>query len=463
MDDIPKSFLRNLPDTHIEYIQRLFNGILNANTDIPEEWKHQLIIPVLKPNKGPNNHTNYRPIILSLQKHPNKGSKRLPFLISKHDIKIYLLSCEDATKHWRPGNWGEKENVKRKEQRKCPCSGAIFVMASGTLKKEKKTGSSGKLERRFNAGNLACSDLKGLSEISGASYQDQDLRADGPTARVAFISISIVTEMAWVNGAQMGLPFGPPVKYDTDKREILHLGWRFRELSGLPGGNYISDDENQTEGSEVTAASECRRDWNRIAIFIMESHMSTLIDVIDELSNKKIMEMRKSVMFVYEKYFSSMEKIALTTLDIVQDRVYRHKGRTYDKLNLLPSEVIIIVSQFPKISKAMNIIKTKANKLSNIFHPYREIETEAILHIDDDIVMLTSDEIEFAFEVWREFPDRIVGFPSRTHLWDNVTNSWKYESEWLNEISMVLTGAAFLHKYWSYLYTVTLPSNIKTG
>ncbi|ENN74455.1 hypothetical protein YQE_00740, partial [Dendroctonus ponderosae] len=197
----------------------------------------------------------------------------------------------------------------------------------------------------------------------------------------------------------------------------------------------------------------------------MESHMSTLIDVIDELSNKKIMEMRKSVMFVYEKYFSSMEKIALTTLDIVQDRVYRHKGRTYDKLNLLPSEInynplyfpitasrsmgftaviltynrvqslytlierlskvpslmkIVVVwnnqkkdppsmSQFPKISKAMNIIKTKANKLSNIFHPYREIETEAILHIDDDIVMLTSDEIEFAFEVWREFPDRIVG------------------------------------------------------
>ncbi|KAH1028394.1 exostosin-2 isoform X1 [Dendroctonus ponderosae] len=258
-------------------------------------------------------------------------------------------------------------------------------------------------------------------------------------------------------------------------------------------------------------------DWNRIAIFIMESHMSTLIDVIDELSNKKIMEMQKSVMFVYEKYFSSMEKIALTTLDIVQDRVYRHKGRTYDELNLLPSEInynplyfpitasrsmgftaviltydrvqslytlierlakvpslmkIVVVwnnqkkdppsmSQFPKISKAMNIIKTKANKLSNRFYPYREIETEAILHIDDDIVMLTSDEIEFAFEVWREFPDRIVGFPSRTHLWDNVTNSWKYESEWLNEISMVLTGAAFLHKYWSYLYTVTLPSNIK--
>lgn len=123
--------------------------------------------------------------------------------------------------------------------------------------------------------------------------------------------------------------------------------------------------------------------------------------------------------------------------------------------------VLFLVTEFPKIAKPLNIIKTKANKLSNRFFPYKEIETEAILHIDDDIVMLTSDEIEFAYEVWREFPDRIVGFPSRTHIWDNVTNLWKYESEWTNEISMVLTGAAFLHKYWSYAYTNEMPSNVR--
>lgn len=58
--------------------------------------------------------------------------------------------------------------------------------------------------------------------------------------------------------------------------------------------------------------------------------------------------------------------------------------------------------------------------------------------------------VYFSYEVWREFPDRIVGFPSRTHVWDNVTNRWRYESEWTNEISMVLTGAAFHHKV-SYL------------
>jgi glucuronyl/N-acetylglucosaminyl transferase EXT2 len=98
-------------------------------------------------------------------------------------------------------------------------------------------------------------------------------------------------------------------------------------------------------------------------------------------------------------------------------------------------------------------VQTRANVLSNRFFPYDEITTECILSMDDDIIMLTADELEFGYQVWREFPDRIVGFPSRTHVWNNATGRWKYESEWTSEISMVLTGAAFYHKYYNYLYT----------
>lgn len=47
----------------------------------------------------------------------------------------------------------------------------------------------------------------------------------------------------------------------------------------------------------------------------------------------------------------------------------------------------------------MKIVQTTANKLSNRFFPYKEIETEAILSLDDDILMLTLDEIEFGFQV----------------------------------------------------------------
>lgn len=35
---------------------------------------------------------------------------------------------------------------------------------------------------------------------------------------------------------------------------------------------------------------------------------------------------------------------------------------------------------------------------------------------------------------------------SRAGLRDHEMNKWKYESEWTNEVSMVLTGAAFYHK-----------------
>ncbi len=38
------------------------------------------------------------------------------------------------------------------------------------------------------------------------------------------------------------------------------------------------------------------------------------------------------------------------------------------------------------------------------FFPYNEIETEAIFSLDDDIVMLTADEIQFAFEVGPYLP-----------------------------------------------------------
>jgi hypothetical protein len=59
----------------------------------------------------------------------------------------------------------------------------------------------------------------------------------------------------------------------------------------------------------------------------------------------------------------------------------------------------IAAGQWPKLSKPLRVIRTQANKLSNRFYPYHDIETEAILTIDDDIVMLTADEVEFGYEV----------------------------------------------------------------
>ncbi|KAK6641325.1 hypothetical protein RUM44_013034 [Polyplax serrata] len=259
-------------------------------------------------------------------------------------------------------------------------------------------------------------------------------------------------------------------------------------------------------------------DWKRAAVVILESDLSVVIEKLTRISDLKKKELQQQGMWLYLKYFMSIEKITLTTLDIINQRVYPQNALhyedwnmphqflgsrnplklqltaprspgftavvlTYDRVDSLflliqqlarvpsLSKILVIwnnqnkdppsTSAWPKLAVPMELIRTKENKLSNRFYPYDQIETEAVLSIDDDIVMLTPDELEFGFEVWREFPDRIVGFPSRTHVWDNTTNQWKYESEWTNRISMVLTGAAFHHKYWNYLYTTAMPGDIK--
>ena len=56
-------------------------------------------------------------------------------------------------------------------------------------------------------------------------------------------------------------------------------------------------------------------------------------------------------------------------------------------------------------------------------------------------------QVDFAFTVWQSFPDRIVGYPARSHFWDGNKERWGYTSKWTNDYSMVLTGAAIYHKY----------------
>ena len=60
-------------------------------------------------------------------------------------------------------------------------------------------------------------------------------------------------------------------------------------------------------------------------------------------------------------------------------------------------------------------------KLSSRFQPNALIETDAVLSLDDDAA-ITTDEIDFAFSVWKHFPDRIVGYPARSHYFGMHNN-----------------------------------------
>lgn len=69
--------------------------------------------------------------------------------------------------------------------------------------------------------------------------------------------------------------------------------------------------------------------------------------------------------------------------------------------------------------------------------------------------------INILLRVWREQRDRVVGFPGRFHALDLNHGGWLYNSNYSCELSMVLTGAAFIHKYYLYLYSYWLPQAIR--
>ena len=157
------------------------------------------------------------------------------------------------------------------------------------------------------------------------------------------------------------------------------------------------------------------------------------------------------VMLTYER-----EAVLMESLSRLYGLPYLNKVIVVWNSEIPPSPDL----RWPEIGVPIHVLKTKKNSLNNRFLPYDNIETEAILSVDDD-AHLRHDEIIFGFRVWRENRHRLVGFPGRFHAWDQEHLSWNYNSNYSCELSMVLTGAAFYHKYYSYAYSQFMPQAIR--
>lgn len=80
-------------------------------------------------------------------------------------------------------------------------------------------------------------------------------------------------------------------------------------------------------------------DWRRAAIFVQEDSLSDIMDILKSISDQHIIELQRQVSWLYNKYFSTIEKITATTLDIIQDRVYPQWAKVYEHWNVDPSQV----------------------------------------------------------------------------------------------------------------------------
>ncbi|KAL6005903.1 Glucosamine inositolphosphorylceramide transferase 1 [Asimina triloba] len=94
------------------------------------------------------------------------------------------------------------------------------------------------------------------------------------------------------------------------------------------------------------------------------------------------------------------------------------------------------------------------NSLNNRFKVDHLIKTRAVLELDDDILMSCND-LERAFRVWREHPDRIVGFYPRLLEGSPLQYRDERYARKRKSYNAILTGAAFMDseyafkRYWS--------------
>lgn len=270
-------------------------------------------------------------------------------------------------------------------------------------------------------------------------------------------------------------------------------------------------------------------DWQKAAVFADERLLTLIPTIVREFSHEQVLKMKQQVLFLWDAYFASIDKIVHTVIKIVHSRINKHITNQYFVWNTFPGSLHISPSysrnpvdypfyysvtghevpskftaviyttasylrdtsplytliqnvakspfvakivvlwaakesfphkrRWPSVDVTIAVQRADPKKGDSRMSPRSLVATDVLLSLDED-VNLNVDEINFAFQVWRKFPQRIVGFPCRSHYWDSGLAKWVYSSHWSNECSMVLTSAAFYHRYYNYYYTHNLPSSI---
>ncbi|XP_059232709.1 exostosin-like 1 isoform X1 [Mustela nigripes] len=265
-------------------------------------------------------------------------------------------------------------------------------------------------------------------------------------------------------------------------------------------------------------------DWTKAAIVADERLPFQVLAALQKMPPTRVLALRQQTQFLWDAYFSSVEKVIHTTLEIIQDRIFgapahpsllwnsppgallalptfstspsdfpfyhlQRGSRPAGRFSALiwvgapgqpPVKLIQAVagsqhcaqilvlwssekpppSRWPRTAVPLTVLAGQ-RKASDRFFPHRALSTDAILSLDAQS-SLTTSEVDFAFVVWQSFPERMVGFLTWSHFWDEARGGWGHTAEKANEFSMVLTSAAFYHRYYHTLFTHSLPKALRT-
>lgn len=102
------------------------------------------------------------------------------------------------------------------------------------------------------------------------------------------------------------------------------------------------------------------------------------------------------------------------------------------------------------------------DSLNNRFLPKVSIETEAVLSIDDDLI-IPCDTLAENLHVWRSFDKTLVGFSPRIYAYDVLSGALKYlrwqHTWWSGFYSIMLTKASYIHRGYFELFSKLVPKD----
>ncbi|XP_050347798.1 exostosin-1 [Nymphalis io] len=302
-----------------------------------------------------------------------------------------------------------------------------------------------------------------------------------------------------------------------------------------------------------------RIDWRRAVIWADERLLLQVPELVRSVSPERVLALRQQTQLLWEQYFSSIEKIVFTAIEILLERITAHRssrqrealiwnaspgalgtlstygdsrshlpvavsapvapaapspppsplpapsvplsappptpGDAYTALlyvqatspalhkllaNIASSEFckkVVLVWDSERAAPTLKSLSRMAGDLrdplpvividatthypgegvSARWQPLWAIPTAAVFSLDGDAPLL-AEELDFAFRVWQHFPERIVGYPARNHYWDESKVAWGYSSKWGGSYSMVLPGAALVHRALLALYGAAAPA-----
>ncbi|MFH4977376.1 hypothetical protein AB6A40_004085 [Gnathostoma spinigerum] len=216
--------------------------------------------------------------------------------------------------------------------------------------------------------------------------------------------------------------------------------------------------------------------------------------------------MQNQLSFVYTRYFSTLQKVALTTLRVLENRIlpsaitFAHEWNddspvsvapplfvpriapndgftavilthynvhsTFNHIRLLAkvpslSKIIIVwngderkpppESEWPHISRPVQVIQMKDTLVTNRYIVFREISTEAVLSINDNPINCTPEQIEFGYQIWREHPASFVGYFTNAVSCVSTFGPTP-KSLWSYLFAEAFVGSGFYHKYYGHLF-----------